>query len=77
MRRSSHANGHHGARDVGHLEMVAFEYAGSLTREGFCALIYGWHEIPGGHFGLLYHPGALFDEPLSVQALLLRQALDA
>jgi uncharacterized protein len=27
-----------------------------------------WYDIAGGHFGLLYHPSALFDEASSVQA---------
>ena len=26
-----------------------------------------WYDIAGGHFGLLYHPGLLFDEAVSVQ----------
>ena len=36
-----------------------------------------WHEIEGGHFGLLYHPGKLFDEASSVQADFLATALTA
>lgn len=33
-----------------------------------------WHEIDGGHFGLLYHPSDLFDEASGVQAdFLLRR----
>lgn len=27
-----------------------------------------WHDIAGGHFGLLYHPSPLFDEAARVQA---------
>lgn len=27
-----------------------------------------WHDIEGGHFGLLYHPSSLFDEASSIQA---------
>lgn len=27
-----------------------------------------WHEIDGGHFGLLYHPSSLFDQVSSIQA---------
>ena len=33
-----------------------------------------WHDLDGGHFGLLYYPGALFDEASSIQAdFLIRQ----
>lgn len=34
-----------------------------------------WHDIRGGHFGLLYHPGERFDEATDVQARYLRAAL--
>lgn len=34
-----------------------------------------WYDIAGGHFGLLYHPSALFDEASSVQAAFLTQWL--
>lgn len=34
-----------------------------------------WVEIAGGHFGLLYHPGTLFDEAVGVQAAFLRDSL--
>lgn len=27
-----------------------------------------WHEIDGGHFGLLYHPSSMFDHVSSIQA---------
>jgi dienelactone hydrolase len=30
-----------------------------------------WHDIAGGHFGLLYHPSALFDEAASIQSSFL------
>jgi acetyl esterase/lipase len=36
-----------------------------------------WHEIEGGHFGLLYHPSDLFDEASSVQPAFLRSRLTA
>lgn len=26
-----------------------------------------WHDIAGGHFGLLYHPSPLFDEASAIQ----------
>lgn len=32
-------------------------------------------EIDGGHFGLLWHPGALFDEAAGVQAAFLKRTL--
>lgn len=36
-----------------------------------------WYEIRGGHFGLLYHPSALFDEASTVQVeFLIAQLLD-
>lgn len=34
-----------------------------------------WYDIGGGHFGLLHHPSALFDEASSVQAELLTRHL--
>ncbi|MFZ1908550.1 MAG: alpha/beta fold hydrolase [Burkholderiales bacterium] len=34
-----------------------------------------WHEIAGGHFGLLYHPSVLFDEASEVQTRFLKQHL--
>lgn len=36
-----------------------------------------WHEIAGGHFGLLYWPGALFDEASAVEVAFLTQWLGA
>ncbi|WP_186300318.1 alpha/beta hydrolase [Denitromonas ohlonensis] len=36
-----------------------------------------WYDIRGGHFGLLYHPGELFNEAIDVQVHYLRAALDA
>lgn len=34
-----------------------------------------WVDIEDGHFGLLYHPGARFDEAAGIQAAFLRQQL--
>ncbi len=34
-----------------------------------------WHDIAGGHFGLLYYPSALFDEASRVQAEFLQRHL--
>ncbi len=34
-----------------------------------------WHDIEGGHFGLLYHPGGRFDEAAAIQAAFLRERL--
>lgn len=36
-----------------------------------------WHDIADGHFGLLYHPGARFDEAVAVQTAFLKEQLDA
>lgn len=48
-----------------------------VTRNAF-ALMAGpkrWVDIDDGHFGLLYHPGARFDEAVGIQATFLRQQL--
>jgi hypothetical protein len=34
-----------------------------------------WHDIAGGHFGLLYHPSPLFDEATRIQTAFLRRWL--
>lgn len=34
-----------------------------------------WYEIAGGHFGLLYHPSALFDEATAIQTAFLTRWL--
>jgi hypothetical protein len=34
-----------------------------------------WVDIDGGHFGLLYHPGARFDEAAGIQAAFLQKQL--
>ncbi len=34
-----------------------------------------WYDIPGGHFGLLYHPSALFDEATRVQSAFYKRRL--
>ncbi len=36
-----------------------------------------WHDIDGGHFGLLYHPSSLFDHVSSIQADFLARHLRA
>lgn len=36
-----------------------------------------WYDIAGGHFGLLYHPGPLFDEASHLQSAFLRRWLAA
>jgi pimeloyl-ACP methyl ester carboxylesterase len=35
-----------------------------------------WHEIDGGHFGLLWHPNNLFDEAVASQIDFLRETLE-
>jgi hypothetical protein len=48
-------------------EMVHANY--SVTRRAY-ELLPGpkqWHDIAGGHFGLLYYPSALFDEASQAQ----------
>ena len=34
-----------------------------------------WHDIAGGHFGLLYHPSPLFDEATRIQTEFLKRWL--
>ena len=34
-----------------------------------------WYDIAGGHFGLLYYPGELFDEASRVQSQFLKRWL--
>lgn len=34
-----------------------------------------WDDVDGGHFGLLYHPGRLFDAAARVQSELLQRWL--
>lgn len=58
-------------------EMIHADY--DVARQAF-ALMPGfktWYDIAGGHFGLLYHPGPLFDEAVSVQAEFFREHLHA
>jgi len=35
-----------------------------------------WHSIAGGHFGLLYHPSALFSEACEAQTQFLTRRWD-
>jgi len=56
-------------------EMVHANY--SVARQAY-ELIPGpkqWYEIAGGHFGLLYYPGDLFDEASRVQTEFLKKWL--
>ena len=56
-------------------EMVHANY--SVARRAY-ELIPGpkqWHDIAGGHFGLLYCPGELFDEASRVQTEFLKKWL--
>ena len=34
-----------------------------------------WHEIAGGHFGLLWYPSEQFDEAARIQSAFLKSAL--
>lgn len=58
-------------------EMVHANY--DVTRRAFELMpgIKRWHDIAEGHFGLLYHPGARFDEAASAQARFYCDHLDA
>ena len=56
-------------------EMVHANY--SVARQAY-DLISGpkqWHDIAGGHFGLLYYPSELFDEASRVQTEFLTKWL--
>jgi hypothetical protein len=56
-------------------EMVRANYA--VARQAY-ELIPGrkqWYDIAGGHFGLLYYPGELFDEASRVQTEFLKKWL--
>lgn len=56
-------------------EMIHANY--QVAREAY-ELIPGhkqWHDIPGGHFGLLYYPSSLFDEASRIQTAFLEQWL--
>jgi len=57
-------------------EMVHCNYA--IAKQAY-ALMSGpkeWYDIAGGHFGLLYYPGALFDEATRVQTEFFKRRLD-
>lgn len=49
-------------------EMIHADY--DVARQAFELMpgLKAWYDIAGGHFGLLYHPGALFSEAVSIQA---------
>jgi uncharacterized protein len=56
-------------------EMVHANY--SVSRQAY-ELLSGprqWHDIAGGHFGLLYYPGELFEEASQAQARFLKKWL--
>ena len=56
-------------------EMVHANY--SVARQAY-ELIPGptqWYDIAGGHFGLLYYPGELFNEASRVQSEFLKKWL--
>ena len=56
-------------------EMVHANY--SVSRQAY-ELLPGtkqWHDIAGGHFGLLYYPGELFEEAIQAQARFLKKWL--
>lgn len=57
------------------LQLVHANY--SVARQAY-DLITGpkqWYDIAGGHFGLLYYPGELFDEASRVQTEFLKKWL--
>lgn len=57
-------------------EMVHADY--QVTRQAF-NLMPGpkrWHDIAGGHFGLIYHPSELFDEATAIQTAFIRDWLN-
>lgn len=56
-------------------EMVHCNY--DVARAMFEAMpaVKEWHDIDGGHFGMLWYPGPLFDEATRVQADFLRRHL--
>lgn len=56
-------------------EMVHANYAVSRQAYELLAGPKQWHDIAGGHFGLLYYPSELFDEASRVQAQFLNRWL--
>jgi hypothetical protein len=56
-------------------EMIHANYG--VARQAFALMpaFKTWYDIAGGHFGLLYCPGPLFDEAVSVQARFFCDAL--
>lgn len=53
--------------ELANYDMAKFTYA--LMPDGRKE----WHDIRGGHFGLLHHPGDVFDEASGVQGDFLRR----
>lgn len=56
-------------------EMMHANYDVAKQAFTFMRCFKNWYDIAGGHFGLLYHPGPLFDEAVSVQAKFFCQHL--
>ena len=56
-------------------EMTHADYGVARTAYDLISAPKDWHDIAGGHFGLLYHPGPLFDEATDVQTEFLRRWL--
>ena len=58
-------------------EMVHANYEVARRAYGSIPTPKHWHDIRGGHFGLLYFPSERFDEAAQVQSEFLRINLDA
>ena len=56
-------------------EMVHANYSVARQAYEFLPGPKEWHDIGGGHFGLLYYPGELFDEASRVQTEFLKKHL--
>jgi alpha-beta hydrolase superfamily lysophospholipase len=56
-------------------EMVHANYSVARQAYEFIPGPKQWHDIAGGHFGLLYYPGELFDEASRVQIEFLKKWL--
>lgn len=58
-------------------EMVNANYQTAKKAFALMPGVKRWHDMAGGHFGLLYHPGPLFDEAVAVQARFFLERLHA
>jgi hypothetical protein len=56
-------------------EMVHANYAVARQAYEFLPGPKEWHDISGGHFGLVYYPGELFDEASRAQTEFLKKHL--